>query len=104
LIHRGVQITFFLLVLPSEEVLLPDVGESLAAAGLGGSLLERELFSGRVRRNRVLMLEKLAEIEEVSVRGRPLRERDRLPFFDEFGRCHAPAIAGISGPKIAPSP
>src|SRR5437879_4539791 len=31
--------------------------------------------------------------------GRPLGERDRFPFFDEFGGSHDPAIAGNSDRK-----
>jgi hypothetical protein len=91
--------SLFLLVLPGEEVLLPDVGKTFTAPGLGGSLLEGEPFAGRVRRNGVLMLEQAAKVEEMGVRGRSLGERDRLPFFDEFAGSHGSAIAGNSDRK-----
>jgi hypothetical protein len=45
------------------------------------------------------MLEQLAEVEEVGMRGRPLGERDRFPFFDEFSGSQGPAIAGNSDRK-----
>jgi hypothetical protein len=57
LIHRGVEIALLFFVFPGEKILLPDVGEAFAAAGLGSSLLKGEPLAGRVCRNRVLVLE-----------------------------------------------
>ncbi len=80
LVHRGVKIALLFLVFPREEILLPDVGKAFAAPGFCGSLLESEPFAGRVCRNRVLVLEQLAEVEEVGMGSRPLGERNGFPF------------------------
>jgi hypothetical protein len=37
------------------------------------------------------------------MRSRPLGERDRFPFFDEFGGSHGPAIAGNLADKNSPT-
>jgi hypothetical protein len=102
LVHRSIKVALLLFVFPGKEILLPDVGEAFAAAGLGGSLLEGKPFASGVRRNRVLVLEQHAEIEEVGMGSRPLGERDRFPFFDEFGGSHDPAIAGNLAGKNSP--
>jgi len=42
------EVAFLLFVLPSKEALLPNVGKTLSAAGLGGSFFKGEPFAGGI--------------------------------------------------------
>ena len=53
--ERVVEVALLLLVLPREETLLPDISKTLAAAGLGHALLERERGAGRIGRHRIVV-------------------------------------------------
>ena len=67
------------LVLDGEAPLVPDVGEALAAARLLDPLLEGVELAGRVGLRGLGGAEHLAEVQEVLLVGRPLRERGLAP-------------------------
>jgi hypothetical protein len=68
LLQRLVEVALLLFVLPGEEILLPDVGPALAAAGLGRALLESEMVADWIVLGRCRMIEEPAQVEEMLVR------------------------------------
>ena len=95
----GVEVLVLALVLPGEGALAPDVGPALAAAGLGGALLEGEPVAGRVGGDRVGAVEEAAEVVEVGLRGRALLELDGAPLGDEGGGGQRPTLTQISSAR-----
>jgi hypothetical protein len=53
-------------------VSLPDIGEAVAATGLGDPLLEGESFTGRVGGDGILVTNEGADIEKMRMGGRAL--------------------------------
>ncbi len=83
-----VEIALLLFVLPREEALLPYVGKTVAASGLGHAFFECEPVAGRVGLDRIVVAKQSAKIVEMRLRGGTFGKRDRLPFLDEFQRSH----------------
>ena len=83
LAEGGVEVAVAALVLPGEAVLAPDVGPALAAAGLGGALLEGEPVAARVGGGGIFQPEQAAEVVEMGLGGRAFLQLDRPPFRDE---------------------
>lgn len=85
----GFQILALALVLPAEEVPLPDVGEAAAADGLLEGLLEGIRGTGRVCLGRSRLAEHRAQVEEVGLGGRTFGRLDAAPPGGELAGCHA---------------
>ena len=92
----GLQVLVLALVLPGEEVALPDVGEAVAAGGLGDALLEGVLGAGGVGLVGGRLAEHPAQVDEVLLGGGLLRGRHAAPLRRERAGCqgrlgrHAP--------------
>jgi len=80
------QILVLALVLPGEEVALPDVGEADSPVRLDDPLLERVLGADRVGFVRRRLAEHPAEVDEVGLGGGLLGGLDTPPLGGERGR------------------
>ena len=88
LIERRVEVGALALVLPGEVMALPDVGPASTAGVLANPALEAVRRADRVVGGRLGLIQQLAEVEEVLVRCRPLRQRGGPPLGDELVRRH----------------
>jgi len=86
------QVRSLALVLPSEMVLLPDVGEPVAAGSLLGALLERIMLIGRVV-VRSWVSEHPAQVDEVLLGRGALGTRAARPLGRELRRRHRVTLA-----------
>ncbi len=82
----GLEVLVLALVLPGEEVALPDVGEAVPSPGLGDPLLEGVLGADRVGLVRRRLAEHPAEVDEVLLGAGLLRGRHAAPLLGEGGR------------------
>jgi hypothetical protein len=71
---------------------------AVATAALAGALLEGEEVAPRVDLRRLRVVEQLAEVEEVLLRGGALGQLHPAPLGDEFGEVHGVGAAGGSYP------
>ena len=91
----GLQVLALALVLPAEEVLLPDVGEAVSPTRLGDGLLEGVVVAGRVGLVGRRLAEHPAQVDEVFLGGGLLLRLVVAPLLGELARCqgrlgHAP--------------
>jgi hypothetical protein len=82
-----------LLVLPAEEALFPHVGPALTGVVLVRPLLEGEALCGLVHFGGGGVAHEGAEVHEVLLVGRALREPGALPLSHERQRVHEPPPA-----------
>jgi len=82
----GLEVLALALVLPAEEVLLPDVREPVAAGGLGDGLLEGVGLAGRIRLVGRRLAEHPAQVDEVFLGGGLLLRRVVAPLLGELAR------------------
>jgi len=88
LVKGGIEILVLALILPTEEAALPDIGETVAPAMLGGTLLEAERLAGGVGRGGRGMVEDAAEVEKVLLRGGALLQLHLAPLGNELVDSH----------------
>ena len=81
------------LVLPGEVVALPDVCPAVAAGVLARTPLEAVPLTSGVGVGRLRLIQQLAQVEEVLVRGGALGQRGSAPFGNEGVRSHSGALA-----------
>jgi hypothetical protein len=84
------------LVLPAEAAALPDIRPALAAGGLADAFLEAVRLALGVGVGRLRLVQKLAQVIEMGVRGGSLLQVRRLPLRDEIFRCHGGASGSSS--------
>ncbi|MEZ4572745.1 MAG: hypothetical protein R2849_20995 [Thermomicrobiales bacterium] len=77
------------LVLPGEVIAVPDVGEALAAAGLGDAALEGVEGPFAIGLSRGLHPERPAEVDEMLLRRRPFFQAGVAPLGLEIPNRHA---------------
>ena len=77
------------LVFKSKEPALPDIGPAVAAAVLLGSALEAKRLAGGVGLGGRRVVEDMAQVKKVLLRGGTLLQLHLAPFGDESGYGHS---------------
>ena len=92
---RGVQVLVLPLVFPGEPSAPPHIGPALAAAGLGGALLEGIGCAGRVGVRRWL-IEQRTQVQKVLLSSGTLVAGIGSPFGDQSSWGHAKRLHRVN--------
>ena len=88
LVIGGVEVLVPAFVFPAEMIALPDIGEAIAAAVLGGALFKAEGLARGIGGGGRGVIEKGAEIEEMLLGGGPFLQFHPPPLRNELGHIH----------------